>query len=66
MPSRDFLITKRKERGLSGRHVAELCGLHPGSYCNIEKGYREPSVAIAKKIANVLDLEWTLFFEEKE
>ena len=66
LTKREFLIIRRKERGLSGRRVAKLCNLNPGSYCNIENGHREPSVDTAKRIAKVLELDWTKFFEEKE
>lgn len=31
----------------------------------IEKGERNPSPKVAKKIAVVLDIDWTLFFEEE-
>lgn len=32
-------------------------------YCLIENGERKPSVEIAKKIANALGFDWTLFYE---
>jgi len=31
----------------------------------IENGSRDPSVKVAKKIAAVLNIDWTLFFREK-
>ena len=34
-------------------------------YCLIENGERKPSVEIAKKIANALGFDWTLFYEKK-
>ncbi len=35
-------------------------------YCDIEKGNKKPSVSTAKKIAFVLDFDWTKFFNEKQ
>lgn len=45
--------------------VAETVGISEGAYCNIENGKRKPSVKTAKSIALLLELDWTLFFEEK-
>lgn len=34
-------------------------------YNMIETGHRRPSVAVAKRIAAVLDFDWTLFYAEE-
>nr|DAH82125.1 MAG TPA: Methylphosphonate synthase, Hydroxymethylphosphonate, Iron, OXIDOREDUCTASE [Caudoviricetes sp.] len=31
----------------------------------IETGHRRPSVAVAKRIAAVLDFDWTMFYAEE-
>lgn len=59
------LADKRNERGLTQEEVANLCGIARTTYAMIEQGNRKPSVPVAKKIAEVLKLDWTLFFEEK-
>lgn len=62
---REFLREKRKEKGLSLKAVSQEVGINEFSYCNIELGRRNPSVKVAKKIANVLGLDWTRFYEEE-
>lgn len=44
------------------REVAKQCGIDESTYCLIEHGKRNPSVKTAKKIAKVLDFDWTAFF----
>ncbi len=50
---------------MSQNEVAKTVGIAQASYSNIENGKREPSVSVAKKIATVLDFDWTLFFDER-
>lgn len=45
--------------------VAELAGISRSAYVNIERGNRNPSVQMAKKIASALAFDWTIFFENK-
>ena len=62
---RNWLIIARKSKSLTHQQVADLVGVKRQYYGMIENGDRTPSVTIAKKIAEVLDIEWTLFFENK-
>lgn len=62
---RNWLVIARKSKRLNQKEVAELCDISDAYYCYIENGQRTPSVAIAKKIAQVLGLKWTNFFENK-
>jgi len=59
---RDWLIKKRGNK--SQETTAKNIGISRGAYANIELGKRNPSVPLAKKIADHLDFDWTLFFEE--
>jgi transcriptional regulator with XRE-family HTH domain len=61
---RDWLIAARERKGLSQQDVSKSIYVAQPSYCNIEHGTRRPSVDTAKRIADVLDLDWTLFFED--
>lgn len=61
---RDWLIDLRKNLGVTQKDVAQRAGLAQPSYCDIEKGRNNPSVTTAKKLAAVLGIEWTRFFEE--
>lgn len=60
-----LLISKRKQLGLTQQDVVELTGsiITRQYYGMIEKGERRPSVDVAKKIAEVLDIDWTIFFD---
>ncbi|KAA0956672.1 helix-turn-helix transcriptional regulator [Planococcus sp. ANT_H30] len=60
---RKWLIEKRGH--LTQLEAADLVGISRGAYANIEIGNRNPSVKLAKKIADVFDFHWTLFFAEE-
>lgn len=62
---RVWLRKKRQERGLSELEVSKRAGIAQPFYHNIEFGTKNPSVDTAKKIASVLNFEWTRFFDEK-
>ena len=54
---------KRKEKNLTQKEVADKVGITRQMYSCVENGKRRPSVEVAKKIAEVLDIEWTKFFD---
>ncbi|AGK51999.1 helix-turn-helix transcriptional regulator [Bacillus sp. 1NLA3E] len=60
-----LLINKREYLGLTQQDVAEQSDaeITRQYYGMIENGERRPSVDVAKKISNVLGVEWTIFFE---
>lgn len=60
----DWLKNIRVSRGKTQEQVAEQVQMARGAYANIENGERRPSVHAAKRIAAVLDFEWTRFFED--
>ncbi|MCJ7988915.1 helix-turn-helix domain-containing protein [Priestia sp. OVS21] len=59
---RNWLIEIRGD--LSQQFVASEAGIDRGSYSNIELGKRNPSVSTAKKIAQALNFEWTIFLKK--
>lgn len=60
MKNREWLV---KSRGtISQQEVADRSGINRSFYTQIETGMRNPSVFTAKKIADVLGLDWTNFF----
>jgi putative transcriptional regulator len=61
---RNFLIYARNEKKLTHEQVAEHAEISRQYYGMIESGERNPSVPIAKKIGAILNIEWTLFFEQ--
>lgn len=62
--ARAWLIEKRGDK--SQQEVAGMCGVSQNFYSSIETGERRPSVETAKKIAAVLDFDWTRFYEDEQ
>lgn len=62
---KEILVTARNNKKLTHEQVSVLTnkGISRQYYGMIENGYRRPSVEVAKAIAKVLDIEWTIFFE---
>lgn len=56
----------RKQRGVSLRALAELCGLSANTISLVERGKTSPSVATLHRLATALGVSMTFFFEEKE
>lgn len=54
---------RRKSLQMSHEQVANLSGIERSYYTKIENGLR-PSVKVAQSISGVLDIEWTIFFDE--
>ena len=61
---RDFLYIKRQEKKLTQKEIAKEIGISRTYYAFIEKGKRDPSPKIAKKIAKLFNLDWTLFYND--
>jgi putative transcriptional regulator len=61
---RTWLAKARKQKKLTHQKVADLAGIKRQYYGMIENGERTPSVGTAKKIAEILDIDWTLFFDD--
>lgn len=57
---RDWLIEIRGKR--SQQKVADQIGIAQSTYASLETGVRNPSVKMAKRIAEVMHFEWTRFF----
>lgn len=61
---RNWLVNIRGER--TQMEIANLCGISQNFYSCIETGERRPSVDTAKKIANALGVDWTLFYQDED
>lgn len=62
---RKWLIEIRKEAGLTHEEIANSVGIKRQYYSKIENGTRRPSVQVAKKIAELLQFDWTIFFDSQ-
>ena len=63
---RKWLRDLRKSQGLSESAVGAAAGITQVAYHKIETGERTPRTETAKKIAAVLEFEWTRFYEDEE
>lgn len=61
----EWLRKKRTNAGMTQEKIAALAEISRGAYANIESGGRRPSVAVAKRIAAVLEFDWTTFFNSE-
>ncbi|MED2945469.1 helix-turn-helix transcriptional regulator [Bacillus swezeyi] len=61
----ECLLKARKDRKLTHQEVVDLskAGITRQYYGAIERGDRKPSPSVAMKLAPVLGLNWTIFFE---
>lgn len=62
---RVWLVEKRKKKGYTQNQVSELSGISRSFYSEIENDTKDPGGKTAKKIADALDFDMRLFFEEK-
>ncbi len=62
----EWLKKLRADKGYSQKETAKLCFLSQPSYANIENDKRHPSVSTAKRIADVLNFDWTRFYETEK
>lgn len=62
---REWLENIRKESNLTQEEVAGKVGIARTTYAMYEQGNRTPKVSTAKKLADVLNFEWQLFFKEQ-
>ncbi|MED0983014.1 helix-turn-helix transcriptional regulator [Bacillus paramycoides] len=60
---RDWLKELRCVKGYTHERVAGRCHMSRSYYTQIENGTKTPSVEIAQKIGEILNFNWTLFFE---
>jgi len=63
---RIWMVQKRLEKDLTQLELAERVDVSNRTISEIERGNRHPSGKLAKKIADVLEIDMVMFFEEKE
>lgn len=65
---RNWLIAIRKEKNMTQCEVAEVSGISNNYYSWIETGERGNPLPVdtAKKIAEALGFDWTLFYEDEK
>ena len=61
---RDWLKLARENKSLLQQDVANLVGIERPYYTMLETGSRKPREKKKKKLAEVLEIDWTLFFDD--
>ncbi|MCA1183437.1 helix-turn-helix transcriptional regulator [Bacillus licheniformis] len=62
---RIWLKHQRLTKGLTQKDVASKAKIARTTYASIEQGERNASVPTAKAIAEILDFDWTIFFDDQ-
>nr|DAP71504.1 MAG TPA: Helix-turn-helix XRE-family like protein [Caudoviricetes sp.] len=57
-----LLEEKRNELKMTQEEVADKAGITRAYYSMIEAGKKTPSPKIAQRIANIFNIEWTIFY----
>lgn len=65
MKTRRWLQDLRDAADLTQQDVAELIETTQQHYSYIENGDRRPSPRLAKRIAELFDFDWTVFFDDE-
>lgn len=60
-----WLKEKRSELGYTQETFAKKVGIAKTTYSSYEQGHRTPSVTTAQKMAKLLGVPWTIFFDNK-
>ena len=56
---------RREQLGISQGELAKRCGIAQSTLCDIEKGRNNPSISVAIKLANELDIKYINFFKKE-
>ncbi|MGG1199702.1 helix-turn-helix transcriptional regulator [Bacillus inaquosorum] len=65
MKQRTWLLHIRTKAEMTQEEVANRADIKRPYYSQIESGVRRPSVQVAKKISEVLEFDWALFFDSE-
>ena len=61
-----YLRTRMKEVGITSAELAAKVDVRERTIKAYERGERQPSVKVAKRLAAVLEIDWTRFFDDTE
>jgi transcriptional regulator with XRE-family HTH domain len=62
---RKYLLEKRKEKNLSTKATAQILGISPTHYNDIENGKRNPSIELSLRISDFFKLPLTRILKER-
>lgn len=58
----NILEHRRKDKAMTQANVADAAGISRPYYNMIENGVKRPAPDVAKRIAQVLELDWVIFY----
>lgn len=61
----EWLKKQRQQLGYTQESFAKKIGIAKTTYSSYEQGYRTPSITTAKKMADILNVPWTIFFDKE-
>lgn len=61
---RDWMVAVREKKSLTQKDLATVVGTTRQMVSAIETNSRNPSVDVAKKIAEALGFDWTRFYDD--
>ena len=56
----------RTKAGMSMQELGKAVGVSPAAICRYEKGQRTPKTRIAKRIAQILGINWYELIDEQK
>lgn len=62
---RIWMVQKRLEKDLTQLELAKIVDISNRTISEIERGNRHPSGKLAKRLADVLEIDMSLFFEDE-
>ena len=61
---REWLINLRKSKKMTQSGIADQVGISRAYYTQLELSQRSPSIRVAKRLADALEFDWTIFFDD--
>lgn len=65
MKQREWLRKIRKNKDMTQSEFSEFINVPVTTYASWEQGVRNPSIDKAKEVSKILDIDWTIFFENQ-
>lgn len=62
---KQWLKEIRESKGYTQESLAEKVGIAKTTYASYEQGHRQPSILNAKRLSEILEVPWTIFFDEE-
>ena len=61
-----YLRGRMKDMGITSAELAKKVNVRERTIKAYERGERQPSIKVAKRLASVLGVDWTRFYDDRE